>query len=91
MSTYEGQALIITEDKMEFPVTANISSQRGGLRSGWGGTLTPASDALQQLANLTEGRVRLPDGTEAEFLRPDTSDWVHTKRLAITGQGEAPF
>lgn len=43
------------------------------------------------MLNLAKGRLRLADGTEADFLRPDTSDWVSTQRLTIIGQGEAPF
>ena len=91
MGAYNGQALIITDDETEVPVTAKLSSHRDGLRSRWGGTLTPASDALRQLANLTKGLLRLADGTEAEFLRPDTSDWVGTNQLKVMGQDEAPF
>jgi len=91
VSTYNGQALIITEDETEVPVTANLSSYRDGLRTAWRGALAPAPGDLQQLSNLTEGRLRLTDGTEADFLRSDTSDWVRTKRLTVIGQGEAPF
>jgi len=43
------------------------------------------------LLNLTDGRLRLPDGTEAEFLRTDTSDWVSMKQLTIIGQDTPPF
>jgi hypothetical protein len=76
---------------MEVPVTANLRRYRTGLRTDWGGTLTPSSCGLQQLANLTEGRLRFPAGTEADFLRPDTSDWVMRRQLAILGQNDPPF
>jgi hypothetical protein len=91
MSSHEGQALIITEDDAKVTVIANLSGYQHGLRSGWGGTLAPSSDDLRQLLNLTSARLRLPEGTEAAFLRPETSDWVSTKRLTIIDQGEAPF
>ncbi len=90
MNAYNGQALV-TVDDMEVPVNANLSSYRDGLRPEWGGMLTPTPDGLPQLLNLTKGRLRLADGTEADFLRSDTSDWVSTQRLTIIGQGEAPF
>jgi hypothetical protein len=48
-------------------------------------------DGLARLLNLTDGRLRLPDGAEAEFLRTDTSDWVSTKQLTIIGQNSPPF
>jgi hypothetical protein len=38
------------------------------------------------MLNLTAGKLQLPDGTEAEFLRPDTSDLVRTDRMKIIGQ-----
>jgi hypothetical protein len=91
MSGYNGPAVIITEDDTEVLVTANLRRYRAGLRTDWSGTLAPSADALRQLANLTKGRLRLPDGNEADFLRPDTSHWVTSKRLAIIGQDEAPF
>lgn len=91
VSTYKGRAVIATEGAAEAAVTANLSRYRDGLRTGWGGTLTPAPDSLQRVLNLTEGTLRLPDGQEAQFLRPDTSDWVTRKQLIIIGQDDAPF
>jgi hypothetical protein len=91
MSAYNGQALIIGDSGANVPVTVSLTSYRDGLRTNWGGTLTPPPDGLQQLLNLTEGKLQLPDGTEAEFLRPDTSDWVSTKQLRIIGQSGPPF
>ena len=90
MSVYNGQAVILTEDDMEVPVSASLHHDRSGLRTAWSGTLTPADDP-QQVLNLTKGRLRLPDGREADFLRPNTSDWVGTNRLTIIGQNDAPF
>jgi hypothetical protein len=91
MSAYNGQAWVISEDGTDVPVTASLTSYPDGLRTSWGGTLTPASDGLARLLNLVEGRLQLPGGTEAEFLRRDTSDWVSTQRLTITGQDSPLF
>lgn len=91
MTTYRGKALLICEDGTEIPVTVSLSSYRTGLRTDWGGTVTAAPDDLRKMLNPAKGRLRLPDGTEAEFLRPDTSDWVGTDRLSISGQAEPPF
>jgi hypothetical protein len=91
MSAYNGRAVVIAEGGTEASVTANLSHRRNGRRTDWGGTLTSTSDDLQQMLNLTEGTLRLPDGQEAQFLRPNTSDWVAHNQLVIMGQGEAPF
>jgi len=91
MNAYNGQARIVGNNGTDVPVTANLTSYPDGLRTSWGGTLTPAPDGLPRLANLTEGRLQLPGGTEAEFLRPDTSDWVSTQQLKIIGQHSPPF
>jgi hypothetical protein len=91
MSAYTGPARVIAEEDTEVRVNANLKSGRDGLRTSWGGVLTPTSDGLRRLLNLTTGRLRLSDGAEAEFLRPDTSDWVASQQLTIIGQGDAPF
>jgi len=76
MNAYNGQARIVGNNGTDVPVTANLTSY---------------PDGLPRLANLTEGRLQLPGGTEAEFLRPDTSDWVSTQQLKIIGQHSPPF
>lgn len=91
MNTYNGQGLLIAEQDVEFPVTVNLRSYRDGLRTAWGGTITPARADHKPLLALTVGRLRLPDGTEAAFLRPDTSDLVRSNWLEIIGQDEPPF
>jgi len=91
MSVYKGRALVVGDNGADVPVTASLTSYPDGLHTSWGGTLAPTPDGLARLLNLTDGRLRLPDGTEAEFLRTDTSDWVSTKQLTITGQDTPPF
>jgi hypothetical protein len=91
MSAYNGQALVIGQDGASVRVTASLTSYRDGLRISWDGTLTPAQEGQPQLLELTAGRLQLPDGTEAAFLRPDTSDWVSTNRMKVIGQDNPPF
>jgi hypothetical protein len=91
MTTYNGQALVIVGDGIEISATVSLRSYRDGLHMAWGGTVTPAPDSHQPLLNLTEGRLRLPEGVEAAFLRPDTSDLVRSSRMEIIGQDEPPF
>lgn len=91
MNTYNGPAVLITKDDVEIPVTIRLRQYPDGLRTAWRGTVTPPADDLQHLLNLSEGQLRLPDGTEAAFLRNSISDWVGTNRLTINGQGEAPY
>ena len=48
MSAYNGPAVIIVKDDTEVAVIANLRNYRNGLRTGWGGRLTPTSaDGLQ--------------------------------------------
>ncbi len=91
MSAYNGQALVTGEDGASVPVTASLASYRDGLRSSWGGTLTPAREGQSRLLNLTAGTLQLPNGTAAEFLCPDTRDLVSTNRMRIIGQDVPPF
>ena len=91
MSAYNGQAMVIADNGADVPVTASLTSYRDGLHISWRGTLMPAQEGQPWLLNLTAGRLQLPDGTEAEFLRPDTSDWMGTNRMKIIGQANPPF
>lgn len=91
MTTYNGPAVLLTEDDIEVPVAARLTSYRDGLRTSWRGSLTPTTDGRQYLSNLDKGRLRLPSGTEADFLRPDTSDLAMQRQLSILGQNDPPF
>jgi hypothetical protein len=46
---------------------------------------------MGHVLNLREGTLRLPDGRETRFVRPDNSDWVTNKQLIIIGQLDTPF
>jgi hypothetical protein len=91
MSTYNSSVVVIGEDGTEITVTANLRTYRNGLRTSWNGTLTAKQEHLVEMANWDEGRLRVPDGKEAKFLRPDRSEWFSTGRMQITGQGDPPF
>ena len=91
MNSYNGQALVIGDNDARVDVMASLTSYRDGLHTSWGGTLTPAQEGQSWLLNLTEGKLQLPAGTEAEFLRPDTSDLVRANRMKIIGQDRPPF
>jgi hypothetical protein len=91
MSTYNGRVVVVGQDGTEIPATANLRSYLDGHRAGWDGALTAMQEDVVQMANWREGRLRFPDGREAAFIRPDTSEWVSTGRMMATGQGEAPF
>ena len=91
MNAYSGPCVVIIEDETEVAATADLRHYRNGLRTDWRGTLAPAPDGLKRVLNLTEGILRMPDGREARFVRPDTSDWVTNNQLSIIGQLDAPF
>ena len=91
MSTYNGRVVIIGKDGTEIPVTTSLRSYRSGLHMAWDGTLIAPEDRLRDIKDWEEGRLRFPDGTEAEFLRPDRSDWVRSSRMSIIGQNDPPF
>jgi hypothetical protein len=67
MSAYNGQAWVVSEDGTDVPVTASLTSYPDGLRTGWGGTLTPASDGLPRLLNLVKDGSSCPAGPKQSF------------------------
>ncbi|MCY0952096.1 hypothetical protein [Streptomyces sp. H27-S2] len=96
MSSYNGPAVLITNEGREHPVTANLHTTSHGLRTGWAGTLSvPANQQPAELMNLSRGRLRLQDEREGEFLRPDIGDWLGSPpqsfQITIVGSGDEPF
>ena len=91
MANHSSDAVILMEDGTQIPVMAQLQRDDSGNLTNWGGVLTTTPDGADATKNLTEGRLRLPSGAEADFLRLDTTDWVTTNQLRITGQGEPPF
>jgi hypothetical protein len=91
MSTYDGQAVLVTEDGTEVAVTAKLH----GDSQGWSGTLETPAHRKRDLLNLTTGRLRIKDKGEGAFVRPDTSDWIDSPaslfKMRIMGNGDAPF
>jgi hypothetical protein len=85
MTNYSGPATVTTLDGATIPVTAHLST-RPSAREDWGGLLT-ADDGVA-LLNVQEGRLRLPDGREAGFVR--TAGGVPGGPIQIAGSsGEA--
>ena len=95
MNSYNGPAVLITDDGREYPVTARLASHPSGLRTSWAGTLSvPHSSQPAEMTNLPTGRVRIGH-REAAFIRPDISDWLGsppgTFQISIQGNGDEPF
>ncbi|MET7711016.1 hypothetical protein [Streptomyces sp. NPDC005407] len=96
MNTFRGAATLITDEGRELPVTANLRQGPVGLHTRWGGTLSvPHHQQPIELTNLQTGRLRIGDGQEAAFVRPDISDWMGSPaglfQITIEGNGDAPF
>ncbi len=90
--TYSGTATLIREDGSEIAVTAELRTSANGLRTDWGGTIAAAPQHRVVLANETSGRLRLKDGREGAFARPEPSTWVTEGRARVQGSdGEVPF
>ncbi|MDI9885890.1 hypothetical protein QMZ92_16270 [Streptomyces sp. HNM0645] len=96
MTTYNGQATLITESGAEISVVASLRNQQTAI-DGWSGTLTmPSAARTPELLNLLKGRLLLSTGREAGFDRPNTSDWMGSPagsfRINIVGNdGDVPF
>ncbi|WP_354643902.1 hypothetical protein [Kitasatospora camelliae] len=85
MKPYAGPATVTTPDGATIPVTAHLST-RPSNRDDWAGLLT-ADDGVA-LLNVHEGRLLLPDGREAGFVR--TAGGVPGGPIQIAGaSGEA--
>lgn len=82
----------MTENGTEIRAGADL---KGSERS-WGGYLTLDGENWDLVKNMWSGRLRLPDGREGAFDRPNRSELPPTSsevpfRIRIEGNGEAPF
>lgn len=66
MTIYSGPATVHT-DGATIPVTAQLQSRPLAGRADWHGELTAADGIV--LLNVHDGRLSLPDGREAGFVR----------------------
>lgn len=66
MTPYHGPATVTTPDGNIIHVTANLAGRTDQGRADWHGTLTAPGPAL---LNVHEGRLQLPGGREAGFVR----------------------
>jgi hypothetical protein len=63
MSAFNGQAVIIAEGNTEVPGKRQPPGLPGRAPDGMGEDAHPDADGLQQVRDLSEGRLRLPDGS----------------------------
>ncbi|WP_171115521.1 MULTISPECIES: hypothetical protein [unclassified Streptomyces] len=96
MSTYQGRAILITDEGVEIAVGAQLRSWRDGRRASWGGRLTIDGEYWDILKNKDEGlRLRLTNGNEATFNRPHKQDIPAFPGapffFTVMGDGDVPF
>lgn len=91
MNTYRGASTLIVEDGAEIRAGADLKKSP----TGWGGYLTVDSENIKTVVNLWSGRIRLANGKEGAFDRPNREPApVRTDlpfRIRIEGNGDAPF
>lgn len=95
MSTYQGPAVVVTDEGSEITVGADLRSRTDG-RESWHGRLLVQGEHWDELKNKTAGyRLRLPSGKESAFIRMHTNDHPRTPGspffYSITGNDDAPF
>jgi len=71
MTQYNGPATLILSDGKEVPVEARLTSSRVGMRDDWQGTLSGGNVASLVGSRPESGRIRLPDGKEADLVVVD--------------------
>ncbi|MEU0344620.1 hypothetical protein ABZ092_38210 [Streptomyces bobili] len=84
--------MLLLGDGREMDTAADLSKDETGT---WSGTLTfPAEGRTPELLNIAEGRIKI-GGSEAAFVRPDTSDWTDAPGghfvIRVQGSGAPPF
>ena len=95
MSTYQGRAILITDEGVEIAVGAQLRSWQDR-RESWGGRLTVDGEFWDVLKNKDKGfRLRLDTGREAMFDRPHTDDRPRFPGApffyTVMGYGDVPF
>lgn len=95
MNNYQGDAIALTPDGAEIPVTATLRKGTEGHRDAWRGVVAATSDEGRwALLNIGQGTLRLPSGREGSFIPSQSGRFTPGAavfRVDITGSGEAPF
>ncbi|MFC8452556.1 hypothetical protein [Kitasatospora sp. NPDC057223] len=87
--TYMGPADVLHAG-ISTPVTARLAADRG--RPGtWEGEIRSPDTDLRHIALTGTKRIRLPDGSTAEFTTTDARPHDSPDTLQIKGAGPAPF
>jgi hypothetical protein len=88
---HRGACTLIVEDGAEISAGADLKKST----IGWGGYLTVGAENIAAVLNLWSGRIRLSNGNEGAFDRPNRETApVRTDlpfRIRIEGNGDAPF
>lgn len=92
MRSYRGASTLIAENDTEIRAGADLS----GDERRWGGYLTIDIENWDVVKNLWSGRIRLPNGVEGAFDRPNREPRpprfdLPVFRIRIEGNGDAPF
>src|SRR4051812_45437326 len=91
MKQYRGASTLLTDDGTEIRAGAGLE----GNETRWSRYLTIAAENLPVVMNLSSGRIRLPNGAEGAFDRPNREAPPRTHfpafRIRIEGNGDAPF
>lgn len=91
METYRGPATLILDSGAELSVGADLVH-----RGDWGGFITLAGADWDVIANHDRGQLRLPSGSEGDFVRPNPAEMPPVPaqtpfRIRILGSGDCPF
>jgi hypothetical protein len=88
-NVYRGWATLI-DHGFEIAVHADLGERGRGRDVTWGGHLQADRDEdFELMAKVADGRLRLPDGTEADFTA--VVNEVGTGGLEVASEAAAPF
>ena len=94
MSTYQGRAILITDEGHEIVVGAQLRSLQGR-RESWGGRLTIEGEHWDTLKNKDEGLKLRLNNNVATFYRPHKQDIPAFPGapffFTVMGDGDVPF
>lgn len=95
MATYNGPAVVISNDGTEYPVTTTLTTSTNGYLTGWNGQLAVPLATFQDLLGQDDGRIRLQNGSEGRIQfgesSTDMTQESSVTHIEIFGSGDAPF